>query len=62
MSKQFIEDTYQGRSVVEQKMLRAMQHLVRRNHDFKTSCFGCLEAAAFLTIPGYQGSEEPLTY
>ena len=47
--RRFVETTYQGMTVREQKMLPALQHLVHRQHEFSPSkCDGCLEAAAFL--------------
>jgi hypothetical protein len=57
----FVETTYMGMTVREQKMLRAMQHYVDRNHEFHPNqCEGCLEFAAFLTVPGYEGADHPL--
>jgi hypothetical protein len=50
-------------TVRDQKMLRAMQHLMHKNHRLRPNrCEGCLEAAGFLTMPGYQGAEHPLVY
>lgn len=60
--RRFVETTYQGMTVREQKMLRALQHLVHRNHDFDLTCEGCLEAAAFVALPGYGGGAQPLVY
>jgi hypothetical protein len=61
--RRFVQTVYQGRSLVEQRMLRALMHFVHRNHDFSPrECQGCLEAAGFLTLPGYEGSDEPLVY
>jgi hypothetical protein len=55
--RRFVEASYQGMTVREQKMLRAL-HMVHRDHDFTpATCDGCLEAAAF----GYGGSSHPLT-
>ena len=57
----FVSTTYQGMTVREQNMLRAMMHFVNRNHEFHPNrCEGCLEYAAFLAIPGYQGADHPL--
>ena len=42
------------------KMHRAFKHWVERNHDYSPACEGCLEGAAFLTIPGYRGAPQPL--
>ena len=58
----FIDTTYRGMTVREQKMLPAMKHLAERDHEFSPrTCEGCLEAAAFLTMPGYEGSDHPLS-
>jgi hypothetical protein len=44
----------------EQKLLRALAHLMRKNHNLvPTQCEGCLEIAGFLSIPGYLGSDHP---
>lgn len=57
----FVEATYQGMTVREQKMLRALQHLVHHDHELSPStCEGCLEAAAFVALPGYVGGQQPL--
>ena len=40
----------------EQRLMRAFQHYAYRDHGFDPpGCAGCLEAAAFLTVTGYQG-------
>ena len=57
----FVKTTYRGMTVREQKMLRAMRHMMHRRHEFSpSSVAGCLEAAGFLTLPGYQGDPHPL--
>jgi hypothetical protein len=59
--QRFVETTYRAMTVREQ-MVPAMQHLVNRKHRFSPRrCDGCLEAAWFPTMPGYQGGEHPLT-
>lgn len=40
-------------------MLRAFHHYVYKDHEFLMSCDGCLEAAGFLCVLGYEGSEYP---
>lgn len=48
-----------NRSEREKRLWRAFYHYVRRNHDLNPAgCDGCREAAAFLTIPGYEGDAE----
>lgn len=42
------------------KLERAFRHWVYRNHPHIPSCEGCVEAAAFLALPGYQGAPQPL--
>jgi hypothetical protein len=50
-STRFVETTCKG-----MKMLRAIQHLVHKNHRLRPNrCEGCLEAAGFLTMTDYQG-------
>ena len=45
-----------GRTDLEQRLLRALAHAVRRNHDLGPAlCAGCRELCAFLVIPGYTG-------
>lgn len=45
-----------------QRLLRAFTHWVHRDHDHMPECAGCVEAAVFLTIRGYEGdTEHPLT-
>lgn len=45
-----------GRTPQEQRLLRALAHAVRRNHDLNPgACRGCREVCAFLTVPGYNG-------
>jgi hypothetical protein len=40
-------------------MLRAFEHYAFKNHELRPAeCAGCLEAAAFLTIRGYEGNTE----
>ncbi len=47
-----------GRTALEQRLLRALAHSVRRNHDFDPAvCAGCREIGGFLAIPGYSGDE-----
>lgn len=39
--------------------LRALQHLMHKNHELDPSgCLGCLEASLFLTQPGYRGDQD----
>lgn len=46
---------------MNEKLLRAFYHYVHRNHRFDPrGCEGCLEGAGFLTMPGYQGTDEPV--
>ena len=45
------------------RLHRAFAHWVYRNHDYRPTCLGCVEAAAFLAIPGYKGNlDDPLIY
>ena len=45
-------------TVKEQRLLRALAHAVRRNHDLTPAgCHGCREVAAVLAVPGYDGDE-----
>ena len=44
-----------------ERLLRAFAHWVHRNHDYTPTCLACVEGAAFLTLPGYQGNrDDPL--
>ena len=46
-------------SAREQRLMRALRHVMHAKHPLDVSvCAGCCEAAGFLTIPGYQGDEE----
>lgn len=48
-----------GRTAREQRLLRALQHLARKDHHLTPStCAGCLEVAGFLTVAGYEGDLE----
>lgn len=41
---------------MEKRLLRALAHSVRRNHELDPAgCHGCREVAAFLAVPGYGG-------
>lgn len=41
------------------RLHRALRHLMHKNHELRPEgCAGCLEIAAFLTIPGYRGDED----
>jgi hypothetical protein len=50
------------KSIRTQKLERAFHHWVYRNHPYMPMCDGCVEAASFLTMPGYAGSDKPLVY
>lgn len=53
-----------GWSERSQRLMRAFRHYVHRNHEFQpATCDGCMEAACFLTVKGYEGDvEHPLTH
>ncbi len=43
----------------EERMLRAMQHLMHKNHEFlPRTCDGCMEIGGFLVVPGYEGNKD----
>ena len=39
----------------EARLKSALQHAVYRNHKHSQGCDGCLDIAAWLTVPGYDG-------
>lgn len=46
-----------GMTEREQRMLRAFHHYAFATHELMPStCAGCLEAMAFLTVLGYEGT------
>ncbi len=48
-----------GYSPKEERLLRALLHLMHKNHALDPSgCAGCLEIAGFLAVVGYQGDME----
>lgn len=45
-----------GRTDREAILIAALAHSVRKDHEFDPlHCEGCLDIAAWLTIPGYRG-------
>lgn len=47
-------------SCVVYHLHQALQHLMFKNHPLTpATCEGCLEIAAFIAVPGYQGNGHP---
>ncbi len=42
----------------EERLARALRHLMFKNHEFDVGCAGCLEVAGFLVVEGYNGDLE----
>jgi hypothetical protein len=36
---------------------RALAHALKKDHELKSDCVGCLEIIGFLEIPGYGGDK-----
>lgn len=46
-------------SVREHRLMRALYHLMHKNHPLKPStCAGCQEVAGFVIMTGYQGDTD----
>lgn len=48
-------ELYQGLTLKERKILDVFRHWVYRNHSYSEDCDGCVDAAAWLVVPGYNG-------
>lgn len=46
---------YHGKTAREQAILNAFHRWVHKDHEFSTACSGCIDAAAWLTVPAYNG-------
>ena len=46
-----------GMTECEKRLLRALQHVLGAPHRLDLTCAFCLEAAAFVALPGYKGDD-----
>jgi hypothetical protein len=47
--------TWRGLTAREQAILLAWKHWIGKDHEYRTDCYGCLDGAAWLAVPGYKG-------